>query len=74
MATTDKAMNLTLKSIAGKGALNTLFVSMVYESHGGNEKGFHNLLAEYAERWPERIKISRPYNVSQTPSVEVLEK
>ena len=50
--------------------MHYVFLREEYESAGG--KGFSATLYWYAQRWPDRVVIHRPYNISEPPMIEVL--
>ena len=63
------AMNELLVTVAGNGELPYYFLRDMYVAYGGRH--FNMTLRWYADRWPERIIIHRPYNVSESPMIEV---
>ena len=69
----DKKLNEILGEMSGHGPapwgqLRDLYTGKM----GKRSERFTRTMMDYAERWPKRIIISRPYNVSESPMVEVL--
>ena len=67
---TDAHMNALLARYSGKGKQHYRHLRDAHKSMGG--EGFGALLIAYAQRWPDRVVIHRPYNISASPMIEVL--
>jgi hypothetical protein len=67
----DRRLNGILKSVAGKGAYPWSFFRDAYCGAGKKNTKFTRRMMEYEALSP-RIIITRPYNVSESPMVEVL--
>lgn len=68
----DEKLNDVLKQISGKGPYTWAFVrSMYYGSKRKNAK-FGRHLMQYV-KYTDRIMIRRPYDVSESPMIEVKE-
>ena len=66
----DDKMNSLLKRVSGKGRMHYKFLEEEYKSAGGT--AFGKTIDWYAQRWPDRVVIHRPYNISASPMIEVL--
>lgn len=74
----DEKLNKILKSVSGKGPYPWSYFRDAYCGSGRGRTAprrirelFTNRMMEYADMSP-RIIITRPYNVSESPTVEVL--
>ena len=67
---TDPHMNTLLARYSGKGKQHYRHLRDTHAHMGG--QGFGDLLIAYAQRWPDRVVIHRPYNLSASPMIEVL--
>ncbi len=71
----DNVLNEILKQEAGKGPKPWSHFRTRYcgfqRSHKSNKK-FTRSMLKYAEKLPHRIIIERPYNISEDPTVEIL--
>lgn len=67
----DRKLNQILKSVAGKGPYPWSHYRDAYCGRGKKDVRFTRRMMEYAELSP-RIIITRPYNVSESPMIEVL--
>jgi hypothetical protein len=65
-------LNEILKKAKGQGPLPWSHYRDAYCGRGKKSSKFAELMMEYAQRWPKRIIITRPYNVSESPMIEVL--
>jgi hypothetical protein len=68
----DSKLNNLLTEAAGQGPLPWSHYRDAYCGRGKRSSKFTKVIMAYAERWPSRIIITRPYNVSESPMVEVL--
>lgn len=68
----DDKLNKILTDAAGRGALPWSHYRDAYCGRGKKSGKFTETMMAYAERWPRRIIITRPYNVSESPMIEVL--
>lgn len=68
----DGKLNKILTDAAGRGALPWSHYRDAYCGRGKRSEKFTETMMAYAERWPRRIIITRPYNVSESPMIEVL--
>lgn len=67
----DAKLNQILKSVAGKGPHPWSYYRDAYCGRNKRSNKFTRRMMEYAELSP-RIIITRPYNVSESPMIEVL--
>ena len=66
----DRRLNGILKGVAGKGAFPWSYFRDAYCGKGKKSAKFTRRIMEYAELSP-RIIITRSYNVSESPMIEV---
>ena len=67
----DAKLNQILKSVSGKGPYPWSYYRDAYCGRNKRDSKFTRRMMEYAELSP-RIIITRPYNVSESPMIEVL--
>jgi hypothetical protein len=68
----DSRLNKILTEAAGRGPLPWAYYREAYCGYGRKSQRFTEMMMAYARRWPNRIIITRPYNVSESPMIEVL--
>ena len=68
----DGKLNKILADVAGKGVRPWSYFRDAYCGGAKRSSRFTETMMAYAEKWPKRIIITRPYNVSESPMVEVL--
>ena len=65
-------LNAILTGATGQGPLPWSHYRDAFCGRGKRSSAFTNLFMSYIEKWPDRFKVRRPYNVSESPIVEVL--
>jgi len=69
----DAKLNKILAEMSGQGpAPWGHFRDRYTGKMGRRSERFARTMTAYAERWPDRIVITRPYNVSDEPMMEIL--
>ena len=61
----------TLKQIRGRGPLPWSYVRASFIANGGEQYQMAKAIALMANKYPNRLLITRPYNVSDSATIEV---
>lgn len=65
------AIITTLKEIRGKGPLPWSYVRASFIANGGEQYQMGKAIALMAKKYPDRLLITRAYNVSDGATIEV---
>lgn len=69
----DEKLNKILAEMSGQGPVPWGYLRDRYTGKmGRRSERFARTMTAYARRWPNRIVLTRPYNVSEEPNVEIL--
>ena len=67
----NSAIITTLKQIRGRGPLPWSYVRASFIANGGEQYQMAKAIALMANKYPHRLLITRPYNVSDSANIEV---
>ena len=69
----DEKLNKILAEMSGQGPVPWGYLRDRYTGKmGRRSERFARTMMSYARRWPNRIALTRPHNVSEEPTVEIL--